>query len=74
MNKDEIMGLVLIGGFFTCIGSMVGGFVVHKIDKKYDSKGSEIWRSSTILFKELLIDSYAKNDELKKKIKSMEEA
>ena len=72
MSKDSLKFLGLLGVFFGSIGAIVGAVVNHKIDRKCESKAIEMWKTMALSFKELLIDSYEKNDKLKTKIKSME--
>lgn len=71
MNKDQVVGLGLIGVSLIGIGALIGGFIVKKIDDEFEKHSANAWRDTAMTFKELLIDSYAKQDELRKKIEKV---
>ena len=36
MDKDSLVGLGLLGLPFMCVGVIIGGVVINKIDNKFD--------------------------------------
>jgi len=72
MNKESLMGLGLLGLPFMCIGVIIGGVVMNKIDNKFEKIHVGRWQVLSETFKELLIDSYQHNDDIRKQLESKE--
>ncbi|MDF2800205.1 MAG: hypothetical protein K0S61_108 [Anaerocolumna sp.] len=69
MNKNDIIGIGLIGVPFLMIGALIGGTIVEKQNKKVNNEVIGIWKDTAECFKELLLKECEKNEDLKKVIK-----
>lgn len=68
MNKESLIGLGLVGLPFVCMGTVIGGVIIDKINDRHRDEGLSTWKGITDCYKELLLKSYEVNDRLRKEL------
>ena len=72
MSKEGLLGLGMIGMSFMCIGTLIGGIIVNKYNKKQDDLRCEIYKKAMTILKDQMIRDMVKNENLKSKSNSKE--
>jgi len=71
MNKDQLIGLSLVGSAFMGLGALVGGYIVKKIDDRHETGFSTAYESVAKITYELWLKERDDRTKLEKELETL---